>query len=69
MTDDDGMDESDRATGTQLLDRAVGVLNFLGEAGQRGARASAITEAVGLKSSTAHRIITALERHNLIERE
>jgi DNA-binding IclR family transcriptional regulator len=67
LTDD--MDESDRATGTQLLDRAVAVLTFLGEAGQGGARASAITEAVGLKSSTAHRIITALERHNLIERE
>ena len=67
MTDD--KDESDRATGTQLLDRAVAVLNFLGEAGQGGARVSAITEAVGLKSSTAHRIITALERHNLIERE
>lgn len=62
-------EDDDRATGTQLLDRAVAVLKFLGDAGEAGARASSITEAVGLKSSTAHRIITALERHNLIERE
>ena len=65
----DDLDDGERATGTQLLDRAVAVLKFLGEAGESGARASAGAEAVGLKTSTAHRIITALERHNLIERE
>lgn len=55
--------------GTQLLDRAIGILNFLGDAGQEGERVSAIAEAVGLNGSTSHRIITALERHGLIERE
>ena len=62
-------DDLDRVTGTQLLDRAVAVLKFLGQAGETGARATAIAEAVGLKPSTAHRIIGALERHSLIERE
>jgi len=67
MTDRD--EDLERATGTQLLDRAVAVLRLLGQAGEGGARATAIAEAVGLKASTAHRIIAALERHNLIERE
>lgn len=57
------------ATGTQLLDRAVAVLKFLGEAGQGGATMVMIGEALGLKQPTAHRIITALERHGLVDRE
>lgn len=57
------------ATGTQLLDRAVAVLKFLGEAGQGGATMAMIGEALGLKQPTAHRIITALERHGLVDRE
>src|SRR5262249_29183934 len=65
----DETEDLDRATGTQLLDRAVAVLKFLGQVGEAGARATAIGEAVGLKPSTAHRIIGALERHNLVERE
>lgn len=64
---DDG--EQPVVTGTQLLDRAVSVLKQLGEAGERGAKMSAIAGALELKTSTAHRIITALERHGLIERE
>ena len=62
-------DGSETATGTQLLDRAVAVLRFLGDAGQQGATISEITEALRLKQSTAHRITTALERHALIDRE
>jgi DNA-binding IclR family transcriptional regulator len=59
----------DEVTGTQLLDRSVAVLKYLGEAGGEGAKASTIAEAIGLAPSTAHRIIGALERHGFIERE
>ncbi len=68
----DGMAEgnrTERATGTQLLDRAVAILDYLGEVGEEGARPAALAEAVGLTPPTAHRIIGALERHGLIERE
>src|SRR3954464_12324244 len=58
-----------KATGTQLLDRAVAILNHLGEVGRDGARVSDIAEAFGLNMSTAHRIITGLERHRYIERD
>jgi DNA-binding IclR family transcriptional regulator len=55
--------------GTQLLDRAVAILKFLGDAGEIGARSAEITEHVRLSGPTSHRIIAALERHGLIERE
>ena len=61
--------DAEQATGTQLLDRTVGVIKLLGEFGEKGARMSEIAESLGLKTSTAHRIVTALERHGLIERE
>ena len=57
------------ATGTQLLDRAVAILKLLGEIGQAGASMAAIGEAMGLKQPTVHRIVTALERHGLVDRE
>ncbi|OWW02366.1 transcriptional regulator [Rhizobium sp. R72] len=57
------------ATGTQLLDRAVAILKYLGEAGQRGASMATIGEAMGLKQPTVHRIVTALERHGFVDRE
>lgn len=57
------------ATGTQLLDRAVAILKFLGEVGQSGATMSMVGEVMGLKQPTVHRIVTALERHGLVERE
>ena len=59
----------EKATGTQLLDRAVAILNHLGAIGEQGARSAELAEAVGLTQPTAHRIIGALERHGLIERE
>lgn len=61
--------DPEQATGTQLLDRTVGVIKLLGTFGEQGARMSEIAESLGLKTSTAHRIVTALERHGLIERE
>lgn len=57
------------ATGTQLLDRAVAILNHLGDVGGPGLRSAELAEVLGLNQSTAHRIIGALERHGLIERE
>ena len=60
---------TERATGTQLLDRTVAVIKLLGEVGEKGARMAEIAEGLGLKASTAHRIVSALERHGLIERE
>jgi DNA-binding IclR family transcriptional regulator len=73
MTDEQARQGDDNeqpiVTGTQLLDRAVSILKQLGEAGERGAKMSAIAGALELKTSTAHRIISALERHGLIERE
>ncbi len=59
----------DKATGTQLLDRAVAILNHLSERGQEGASATKLAELLGLNASTAHRIIMGLERHGLIEKE
>src|SRR6185295_1584584 len=61
--------DAEQATGTQLLDRTVGVIKLLGGFGEKGARMSEIAESLGLTTSTAHRIVTALERHGLIERE
>ncbi len=61
--------KGEKATGTQLLDRAVAILTYLGDVGEEGARPAALAEAVGLTQPTAHRIIGALERHGLIERE
>src|SRR5882724_258330 len=58
----------DKATGTQLLDRAVAILNHLGEIGRQGARVSDIAETFGLTMTTAHRIIGGLERHRYVER-
>jgi DNA-binding IclR family transcriptional regulator len=61
--------DDDQVTGTQLLDRAVSVLTYLGDVGDTGARVATIAEVLSLKSSTAHRIVNALERHGLIERD
>jgi DNA-binding IclR family transcriptional regulator len=56
-------------TKTQLLDRSVAILKFLGDAGQNGASMATIGVSLGLAQSTVHRIVTALERHGLVDRE
>ena len=61
--------DTDKATGTQLLDRAVAILNHLAEHGQNGVSATKLAELLGLNASTAHRIIMGLERHGLIEKD
>ena len=58
------------STGTQLLDRAVAVLKYLSDNHDAaGASVATVAEALGLKQPTAHRIMVALERHELIERD
>ena len=47
----------------------MAVIKLLGEVGEKGARMAEIADGLGLKTSTAHRIVSALERHGLIERE
>jgi DNA-binding IclR family transcriptional regulator len=66
LTEDNDIE---RATGTQLLDRAVAILKQLGDMGSKGAKVSELAEFLDLTASTAHRIIGALERHGLIERD
>jgi DNA-binding IclR family transcriptional regulator len=61
--------EIDQSTGTQLLDRAIALLNYVSEVGEQGARAQEVAKALGLTASTTHRILAALQRHGLIERE
>ena len=62
-------EEAVTPSGTQLLDRAVAVIRHLAAAGEAGDRLGGIAEALGLNLSTAHRILGALERHSLVERE
>ena len=61
--------DSDKATGTQLLDRAVAILKHLSAHGQEGVTATKLAELLNLNASTAHRIIAGLERHGLIEKD
>ena len=56
-------------SGTQLIDRAVAVLHFIGQAGLNGCRLKGISDGVGLSLPTVHRIVSALERHRLVERD
>ncbi|WP_240533475.1 IclR family transcriptional regulator [Sinorhizobium fredii] len=61
--------ETKEMGGTQLLDRSVALLNYLGEVGEKGARVHEMAKALGLTLPTTHRIASALERHLLFERE
>ncbi len=58
-----------RPSGTQLIDRAVAVLHLLGQSGQEGCRLTELAAGIGLSLPTAHRIVAALERHRLVERD
>ena len=61
--------KTDKTAGTQLLDRTVAIMKLLGDAGQAGLRPIEVSKQLGLTTTTAHRIMTALERHGLVERE
>ena len=51
--------------GVQTLDRAIGVLNCLGHAGEQGMRLIDLQRALRLKRPTVHRILASLIEHGL----
>lgn len=55
-------------SGIQVLDRLVGLLGLLGEAGGHGAQLSRLGAGLGLSASTTHRLLAALEHHGWVER-
>ncbi|WP_180355875.1 IclR family transcriptional regulator [Aliirhizobium smilacinae] len=55
--------------GAQLLDRAVAILQAVRDAGPDGASLATLIEALELKQSTAHRILSSLEAHGLVDRD
>ncbi|WP_176559764.1 IclR family transcriptional regulator [Teichococcus rhizosphaerae] len=55
-------------SGIQLLDRVVGLLGQLGEAGAGGVQLSRLARGLRLSASTTHRLLAALERHGWVER-
>jgi DNA-binding IclR family transcriptional regulator len=59
------MSERD-TTGTQSLDRAVGLLRLVAAGQGRGMRLPELVERSGLARPTAHRLLAALERHGLV---
>lgn len=61
--------ETEEVKGAQLLDRSVALLNYLAEVGDEGARVHEMAKIFGLTMSTTHRIVSALERHLLLERD
>lgn len=51
-----------------MLDRAIGLLWLLGEAGAGGMQLSRLASAMGFSASTTHRLLAALEHHGWVER-
>lgn len=60
--------DSEKTGGTQLLDRAIAILDTLGDAGMEGMRTADLAADCDLNLSTAHRIISSLEGHGFVER-
>lgn len=56
-------------SGTQLLDRAIAILRLISSNNRDGMKLQQIGRDMGLTSSTTHRIVLALEREHLIERD
>jgi DNA-binding IclR family transcriptional regulator len=56
-------------SGTQLLDRALAIIELLGDAGYGGETTFAISERLNLTQSTVRRILKALERGSFVIRE
>jgi DNA-binding IclR family transcriptional regulator len=52
--------------GVQTIDRAVAVLNWLGNSGEQGIRLVDLQRALGLKRPTVHRILSSLVDHGLV---
>ena len=56
-------------TGSQSIERAVAVLRTIAAAGQGGATVANVATTVGLNRTTVHRIVAALSREGLIDRD
>lgn len=54
--------------GTQLIDRAVAVLDVVSDAGEDGLTLKEIAERSGINVATTHRILTSLTGHKLLSR-
>ncbi len=64
------MDRSgEEASGTQALDRAVGLLRLVASATGRGARLADLIEQSNFSKPTGHRLLRALERLGLLEQD
>src|SRR5262245_21079223 len=57
------------ATGTQAIQRAVGILKEIGKSGSRGLRIVDLCERLPVERSTLHRIISCLVDESLVERD
>lgn len=55
-------------TGTQSIERVVGMLRVVASRGRSGMRLGDVTAATGLPSSTCHRMLQRLEVEGLVER-
>lgn len=64
----DDRESEKKSTGTQLLDRSLSILNYLGEVGELGAKPAEVARDLSITQSTAHRILSALMRHGFVER-
>jgi DNA-binding IclR family transcriptional regulator len=53
-------------SGVQTLDRALGILDCLGQGGEQGLRLVDLQRALGLTRPTVHRILTSLIEHGLV---
>ena len=56
-------------SGAQSVERALAVLRAIASAGEAGATVAEVATGVGLNRTTAHRIITALARQAMVERD
>jgi DNA-binding IclR family transcriptional regulator len=56
-------------SGTQSIERAVAILLFLATTPEEGARLSDVARTIGLNKATAHRVLSALVREGLAEKD
>jgi DNA-binding IclR family transcriptional regulator len=52
--------------GVQTVDRAIAILTWIGNSGDRGMRLIDLQNALGLKRPTVHRILSSLIEHGLV---
>lgn len=60
------LDEAGSRTGTQTIERAVGLLRYIATHQHDGCRLSTLAQDCGLRKSTAHRMLACLIREGLV---